>query len=254
MSASMDQPSRKSTAFILIPGSFCTAAVCEPIAEILRQAGYEALAMATPSAQIRPQGPATFEEDVEAILSAIEGFKQRGKEVIIGMNSYAAWPGTQAAGIANERGRKEGQTAGVVGLAYLASFLPKSNESLRDVMGDFQNTTNDYMTLAADASAIFNEVSEEEGQEFIKLIGSHHSSVSWLGKLTHTEYINTPTTYLFCEKDLLVTPALQQDMVNWADANGANIIKKSCAAGHCPMLTMPNLVADVLKEMAENRQ
>jgi len=57
----------------------------------------------------------------------------------------------------------------------------------------------------------------------------------------HAGFRDAPSVYLMCEKDQAIPLAWQMQL---ADLTGSRVEK--CAAGHMPMLSMPQKVAEVI--------
>jgi pimeloyl-ACP methyl ester carboxylesterase len=118
--------------FVLIPGSFSPPAIYDKVIPHLKKAGYEAHALSLLSVGERAEGPATMEDDAASIHTAISNLVKSGKEVIVMMNSYGAFPGTEACkGLA----KSEGEVGGVVALVYVAAYLPAVGTSVKDTWG-----------------------------------------------------------------------------------------------------------------------
>jgi len=64
-------------------------------------------------------------------------------------------------------------------------------------------------------------------------------------KLTRTSYDWCPSTYLICEKD-------QNISVEWQEkfAATAKAVVKRCGAGHSPMLSQPDILVAIIKEIS----
>lgn len=61
-------------------------------------------------------------------------------------------------------------------------------------------------------------------------------------------YRDVPTTYLLCSHDASMPLEAQQGMVS---AVGEGVVRTyTCEAGHCPMLSVPQDVADVIHNTA----
>jgi hypothetical protein len=126
-----------NTAFVLVPGSFSPTTFYEKVTLLLQNHGYAVHPTALQSAGERPHGPATFQEDASFIHSAILTLVEQGKDVVLAMNSYGGFPGTEASkGLSKAEREKKGKKGGIVVLVYLASFIPPVGMSLRASMGD----------------------------------------------------------------------------------------------------------------------
>jgi hypothetical protein len=73
-----------------------------------------------------------MEDDAVSIHSAISNLVKSGKEVIVMMKNYGAFPGTEACkGLA----KSEGDIDGVVALVCVAACLPAVGTSVKDTWG-----------------------------------------------------------------------------------------------------------------------
>ena len=70
-------------------------------------------------------GPAT-------LYTTIQKLADEGKDVVLTMNSYGGFPGTEASkGLSKKEREANGLKGGIIELVYLASFLPAVGLSLR---------------------------------------------------------------------------------------------------------------------------
>ena len=67
-------------------------------------------------------------------------------------------------------------------------------------------------------------------------------SEGWFDTVTYCGWKEIPSVYLVCENDQLLPLHLQ---LQWADMAGSKIEK--CSAGHMPFLSIPERVAEVVK-------
>jgi hypothetical protein len=78
-----------------------------------------------------------MQEDATFIHNVIAKLSNDGKEVILVMNSYGGFPGTEASkGLGKAERQKQGLKSGLVALVYVASFLPAVGTNLQDLMRD----------------------------------------------------------------------------------------------------------------------
>lgn len=126
-----------NTAFVLVPGSFSPTSFFEKVVPLLESQGYIAVPTALQSAGERPQGPATFEDDASFIKATLQKLADEGKDIVLAMNSYGGYPGTESTkGMSKKEREAKGEKGGVIALVYLASFLPAVGESIIGNMGD----------------------------------------------------------------------------------------------------------------------
>ncbi|KAF8846945.1 hypothetical protein BDZ45DRAFT_608176, partial [Acephala macrosclerotiorum] len=207
----------------------------------------------------RPQGPATFEEDIFFIASTIRKLSDDGKDVVLTMNSYGGFPGTEASkGLSKNEREAKGLKGGIIALVYLASFLPAVGLSLRASMGenlpDSIKKAGDYMTMnyEEDWKNIFSDMEEKDGRHYMNLM-PRHSTVSFSGELSYAGYLHIPTTYLLTEEDKIIPPDAQEQMVQMVEGLGGKLKVVRKKVGHVPMLSIPDEVVSVLVEAAEGR-
>lgn len=131
--------SPENTAFVLVPGSFSPTTFYEKVTPLLEKRRFSVHPTALQSAGERPssKGPATLQDDAAYIHSTLLQLVEQGKDVVLAMNSYGGFPGTEATkGLSKGEREKEGKKGGVVALVYLASFIPPVGMSLRKSMGN----------------------------------------------------------------------------------------------------------------------
>ncbi|KAE8446445.1 hypothetical protein EG329_012050 [Mollisiaceae sp. DMI_Dod_QoI] len=249
----------QNTAFVLVPGSFSLPGFYHKIVPLLQSHGYLVLPTALQSAGERPQGPATFDEDAAYIASTIKRLANEGKNVVLAMNSYGGFPGTEATkGLSKKEREAKGEKGGVVALVYLASFLPKVGQSLRASMGedlpDSIKNAGEYMKLnyEEDYKGIFSDLPEDIGKHYMNQM-INHSPISFSGELTYPGYLHIPTTYFLTEGDLIIPPETQEQMVDMVKGLGGELKVVRSKAGHVPMLSVPDEVVSVLVEAAEGK-
>jgi hypothetical protein len=97
------------------------------------------------------------------------------------------------------------------------------------------------------AERFYNDLDEETTNKYVAAL-LHHAWPTMQDPLTHEGYRDVPTTYLLCEKDAAIPVEAQKFMSSYP---GEGVVKiHTCAAGHSPMLSMPQVVADVVHEAA----
>ena len=245
-------------AFVLVPGSFSPSTFYHKVTAILTSKGYAVLETPLLSAKPRPEGPATLQDDAKSIHDTIQTVLDQGKNVILAMNSYGARPGTEGSkGLSRADQDACGKSGGaLIGLVYLSGSLTPIGLSGREYRGnemieEFKTKPGRaYMPLAeGSAPYIFNDLPEDmQGHYFSQM--TNQSSVSFDGRFTYPGYRYIPSTYVFCEKDMIISPERQQEMIDRLNEEGANVRRVTLSSGHCPMLSQPEAVAKILVEAA----
>jgi hypothetical protein len=78
----------------------------------------------------------------------------------------------------------------------------------------------------------------------------YHAKTSFYTPLTYEAYRDVPTAFLLCKQDASMPFEAQQGMVATV---GEGVVRTyTCEGGHCPMLSMPQTVADVIHDTAVN--
>src|SRR5690349_16693282 len=87
------------------------------------------------------------------------------------------------------------------------------------------------------AQAAFSDV------EFNKAVGivkemPNHSALSFAGELTYPGYKHIPSSYVFCENDLLISPDTQRKYIERIkEATGKEVDVHTLSTGHAPNIS-----------------
>lgn len=78
---------------------------------------------------------------------------------------------------------------------------------------------------------------------------SRHSTISFSGKLTYPAYKYIPISWIFCDKDLVLPSEFQQRCIDMISNESGNVVDVHHLpdAGHCPNVSMPDLVAETVR-------
>lgn len=105
----------------------------------------------------------------------------------------------------------------------------------------------DYMTLdpAVIGPATFSDLSPDLALEWGKKMTTH-SLPSFSGKLTYPAYRHIPTSFIFCERDLIISPDLQRATILFLEGErggegSVGVVKLD--TGHCPNVSVPEETA-----------
>jgi pimeloyl-ACP methyl ester carboxylesterase len=267
---------KSNLAILLVPGSFTPTHYYTHVCRSLQESGNYAAVQAVPlmsacKANEQRQPPATLEADTFYIREVLQALLAKGHDVIMVMNSYGGFPGTQALQGLPSRGVvvdacKPGEQGSVVGLVYLSSFLPFPGDSLRSMMGDTlfeplkSGDPGNYMYLPAESGpGIFSDWAADGGKDkdieywFGEM--TTHSSDSFDGKVTHDLWADGAfqgkALYVIGEKDAVVQPGLSESMIEKVNkvAEGKVAIKRVPDGGHVMHVTRPQAVVDAVEEV-----
>ena len=96
----------------------------------------------------------------------------------------------------------------------------------------------------------FNLSPPDEAVKWAKRFGQH-SAISFGGKLAYQGYKDVPVSYMFCEQDLCVTPAMQQAGIdNIEKASGRKVDVYRYPLDHIPYFSDVNSVIDAVNRAA----
>jgi pimeloyl-ACP methyl ester carboxylesterase len=100
------------------------------------------------------------------------------------------------------------------------------------------------------AAACGNDMAYEDAYEHAVGL-AHHSSASFLEKVTQIAYADVPVSYIFCEDDLVVSPQLQEGFIKKIEEKkGEKVHVVKLKSGHCPNWSRPEELAKVVAEVA----
>lgn len=107
----------------------------------------------------------------------------------------------------------------------------------------------------ADTARIcLNNLSPEAGTAIVEQF-SKHSFPSFTSELTHAGYKDIPVSYLFCEEDLCIPPAVQQAGIDEIErVSGRKVDVTSITADHCPNWTAKQKVVEWILDIAGKAQ
>ena len=120
---------------VLVPGAFHVASSMDLLSSQLEQAGYDTKIIGLVTVN---QPKFTVQDDVavlagEVLLPLIE---KQGKDVVLYLHSYAGFPGSAAIkGLSKTERLAAGKRGGILGLIYQSAFIPKSGDTLKQMIG-----------------------------------------------------------------------------------------------------------------------
>ncbi|KAJ4344068.1 hypothetical protein N0V95_006401 [Ascochyta clinopodiicola] len=241
---------------VLVPGSFSAAGAYASFIALLRAQNLTALAIQLPSTQKRhPQPPATLQDDAAHVRGVVEQLiaEGEGTEVVVLAHSYGGSVVSEAvAGL----GIKAGKKGGVRRLVFLSATVPRVGENQVEAMkleeGFLPAEVGGYMHMdpVLMAPLVCNDLPYAEAYEHALQL-PYHSAVSFQSKATQASYKDIPLTYIFCERDLIISPEIQQRFIETVEeVSGKKVDVKRIDAGHCPNWSRPEELAGLVVEAA----
>ncbi|KAL1657035.1 hypothetical protein SLS61_000075 [Didymella pomorum] len=239
---------------LIVPGSFSEYGIYNPFLAQIRNQGFTAFAVKLPSTQKRfPLPPATLEDDAKHVRGVVEHLinEEGGKEVVVLAHSYG---GTVATEALEGLGAKDGK--GVKRLVFLSAVAPRVGENQVSAMkleeGFLPEVTDGYMHMDPVVMAPFvaNDLPYAQAYEYALQL-PHHSAASFQSEVTKCAYKDIPLSYIFCERDMVISPEIQQRFIDTIEeVSGNKVDVKKIDAGHVPMWSKMDETVRLLVEAA----
>ena len=216
---------------MLVHGAFTDASSYGPVIERLQQRGFRVTAVQNPLTSL-----AADVQTTERVLD-----RQDGPTLLVG-HSWGGVPISQA-----------GKHRNVAALVYLMAVAPKDKESASEAMQRVGASMDGLkpdgngeivLPLAAFKQVMGSDLSD--GQNALLVAVQNPMNVKAFGdKIDRAAWQDKPSFYLLAEEDKALPLAAQQQ---FAAQIGAQT--KSLKAGHLPMQSQPEAVADWLADIA----
>jgi pimeloyl-ACP methyl ester carboxylesterase len=233
MTVEHSNPSSGAVSVVLVPGAFVDASGWRKVYEILSQDGYEVLVV--------QNSAVTFAQDVERTKSVIAEAK---RPVVLVGHSYGGAVITEA-----------GSEENVLGLVYLAAFVPDAGESVFDLASQEVPGAEKAPLLPPKdgfikidprkfAAAFSSDIDPAEAQ-FMAASQRPWGLEAVQGKITTAAWKDKPSFYLLAAEDRMIPAQAQATMAARA---GAAVVEVS--SSHAVMLSHPDDVAALIRAAA----
>ncbi|KAL5113173.1 hypothetical protein ACEQ8H_008960 [Pleosporales sp. CAS-2024a] len=215
---------------VLVPGSFSTSDMYDPVVLPLREKGYSVHALDPPCYPLgyaKGKAAPSMLDDAKFVSDFVEKLAdQSGEEVVIMAHSYGGIPATQSLEHITATARaKQGKKGGVTHMAYMTALAPALGANLMTTISGGAPPTSmppmhvdaDGWMSHADASATgalcFNSLPAAEARAQATRFG-RHSSVSFADALTYPGYQHVSVSWFFCDDDKCIVPEVQQAAID----------------------------------------
>ncbi|KAH6714234.1 hypothetical protein BKA61DRAFT_632891 [Leptodontidium sp. MPI-SDFR-AT-0119] len=229
---------------LLIPGSFALPEFYDPVVNAIAAKGY------------------SIRDDATFIAKEVQTLVDDENDVILICHSYGGTPTSQRTKRLSKAERQaQGKKGGIVRLGYMAAVVPAIGVSAQGLLADLPPENQASMKadergrlylnpISVSAAFTFSYLPVAEGEAWVRKF-AQHSAVSFTNKLTHAGYKDMPVSYLFCEGDLCITPALQRKgIATMEEASGRKVDVTSIKSDHVPPVSHPELVVDWILDVA----
>ncbi|KAB5572577.1 hypothetical protein GE09DRAFT_1185863 [Coniochaeta sp. 2T2.1] len=222
--------SKDNVEIVIVPGSCATTPPYQVIVDGLKAKGYNARTIGLLSVNDGTRFPAaTMQDDAAKIRSAVLSIlddPQTPRNVVLAAHSYGSVPTTEALrGLSKADRSAEGKTTAVVGLLYMAAFIPQA-----------PGAREYYPTTPAEfASFVFNDVEDPTEAARLHATFERHSADSYDGKVSYAAWKDIPSVQIVPSVDMVISVAKQQEMADRVKEIAPEKFKLVVyeGAGHC---------------------
>lgn len=208
-------------------------------------------------------GHATLADDVALIREVAASEVAEGTQLTVLAHSYGGVVSSAAlADLAPPKRGAGGAGGGVVNLVFAAALVPVEGSSPVDLFGGvvppWMVRNDDDGTLEVPGPQalqyFFNDLPADEAGEAAAALTLHPLRVP-LEKIRcgAVAWRTVPVSYLICENDTAMPPAIaQQSMIDRVRKEGVEVRVFRCDGGHCPFLSVPDKVVEVVLEVMKS--
>ncbi|KAE8333383.1 Alpha/beta hydrolase fold-1 [Aspergillus sergii] len=237
---------------IFIPGAWNSPAGFDVVRQLLESKGFPTAAVAHPSAGAEPPNQ-TLSDDVANLRATLVHETGQGKDIVLVAHSYGGFVASDAAeGYGLIQRKAENKKGGIVAILYIAAFIGNKGMTITDLAGGdlppFMHLDGSYCRLIGGAEILYNDLSPEDQE--IRVSELVHTSSSVFGSpISYEPWHTIPCSYLICERDNALPLSAQEAIVNLA----GKLKTFHCDSSHCPFLSMPERVVEVLESMSKEQ-
>lgn len=216
------------------------------------------------------------DEPITSLVPVIEQVKEivadetsKGNDVVIINHSFGSFAGCSAIRgfTATDSSNLSGPNCGkVLGVLTVAGFFPETEVSFSDMVAELQSlssasdpgavgqlpftpTEEGWLEFEGDAiQAFYNDLPHDEAQRWATNLEKFSRFVSGTREKVYAGWKDVPVWYLLCKADTMMTLPQQEAHVKKARDGGANLTTREIDAGHSPMLSKPDEVAQFVRD------
>lgn len=248
-------------AVLIAHGAYFLPETWRPFIDKLTAAGFEVRCPRMPTCGDNRPPTATLADDVAVLQAAAKELLDAGHPIITLAHSFGGVVATEA--ITKDLRAPQPQdrnTPGVIRMIYMCAYAPLPGQSLGDIFAkhgflcDVRLQVNEDGTAFAQnaAEAWYNDMPEAEAAAYAAQNVTHNFGLIGDSKVTDVPWRDIRSTYVYCDRDLAIHKPLQENMVKDAIDEGGRWETVTLEAGHCPFLSAPDQVVDIVKRIWEN--
>ncbi|KAH8727234.1 Alpha/Beta hydrolase protein [Phaeosphaeriaceae sp. PMI808] len=247
---------KSKPALIFVPAAFSKPAVYDIVKSRLFEFGYSATAVDLPSVS-KVGRPVNRHPDIKSVQQSISKNIEQGRDVILVGNSYGATVICDAVKDFTTTSKGKGK---VVGLIFLAGFLPFINEPSGS-RPDIRQISPSWFRFEGTQRVYWDNdlVNFPPSYTLFNLLGKAQAD-KWTSKLEPSSFaaLNATAQYIPYDGKIRSLYVIgQQDNAvpltlanSYIDQPGAKMERLSIDADHLPMLSRPDAVVELIRRFA----
>ncbi|MEU8709434.1 alpha/beta hydrolase [Streptomyces sp. NPDC048565] len=218
--------------FLLVHGAWHHSECWTDLQDALAADGHRSRTVDLPSAGRAPS--AGMHDDAEEIATHLE---QMEGPVIVVAHSYGGFPVTQTPA-----------RPSLARLVYLAAYMPAEGDSVGSIHGHPAGKGDELSGIAPvyfedPRAALYGDLPGHRAEYAMSQL-VEQSRRSFGERVTRAAWRTVPSTYVLCERDQALRPALQAEM----SVRATHVERLD--AGHCPFLSAPARLATLLGDIS----
>ncbi|KAH8662369.1 hypothetical protein BX600DRAFT_466285 [Xylariales sp. PMI_506] len=211
---------------VIVPGSFAKPVGYTDLTAALKAKGQDSRTVDLPTVNDGTRlPPANVEDDIKEIrktvVSALDD-EANPQNVLLLVHSYGGIPGSSALrGLSKADRAAQGKETAVIGIIYLASWIPLEGKSLRDLAETFgldipepfkSGVPGGYMPAVNEQMlpAIYSDIEDQARLAEYADVFSAHSSDSYSGLATYAAWKDIPSVTIIPGKDWILPTHIQE--------------------------------------------
>ncbi|KAH6642854.1 Alpha/beta hydrolase fold-1 [Boeremia exigua] len=255
-------------AILFISGGWHTPQSYTKLTKALSSSGFKVHIPALGSTSDARPPSGDLESDTAIIRSYAENLATDGHEFVVLMHSYGGQVGTNAlSGLSVSSRSKQGLAGGVSHLVYMSATAVAEGKSMVDTVRAFGH--EELMPLAFDVAddkscvhrdpkllviGADGDVSEEEKDEYVKTFERWNAHCMYQPiTAARAAWRDAPVSYIYLTADMTVPLDYQKSFVGGMEKEGVQVQTVSIDTGHCPNLTRPNEVVEIVRKIADGK-
>ncbi|KAJ7459984.1 Alpha/Beta hydrolase protein [Mycena galericulata] len=241
---------------IIIPGSFCPIFAYDDVIADLKSYGYPVYGIELETVGRRDKAPGLY-DDAAKVAALASQLADEGKDVVLLPHSYGGMVACEASkGLAKSVREKEGKKGGISRIVFLTAVVGLEGQSLKDVfegqaeMG-YILMEGEYMVHDKEklAPVLCSDLPPDQQLAMAHKLSSH-SAISFVQPVTYAAYKDIPSSYIFCENDKIIPPAMQDKIIAAMESQmgGRSVDRISAKADHGINASQPKLMVEVVRK------